>query len=39
VEDAQTMQLLQEIGCDQAQGYFWSPPVPEHRFIALLPPK
>ncbi len=39
VEDAQTMQLLKEIGCDQAQGYFWSPPVPEHRFIALLPPR
>ncbi len=37
VEDAQTMQLLKDVGCDQAQGYFWSPPVPEQKFIALLP--
>lgn len=39
VEDAQTMQLLKDIGCEQAQGYFWSAPVTEQKFVMLLPLK
>jgi len=37
VEDAQTLQKLQQMGCDEAQGYFWSPPLPEADFIRFLP--
>lgn len=37
VEDAQTLLKLQQMGCDEAQGYFWSPPLPEAEFIRFLP--
>lgn len=37
VEDAQTLLKLQQMGCDEAQGYFWSPPLPEADFIRFLP--
>lgn len=37
VEDAQTLVKLQQMGCDEAQGYFWSPPLPEADFIRFLP--
>ncbi|RVU34515.1 EAL domain-containing protein [Rheinheimera riviphila] len=37
VEDAQTLQKLQQMGCDEAQGYFWSPPLPEADFLRFLP--
>ena len=37
VEDAQTLLKLQQMGCDEAQGYFWSPPLAEAEFIRFLP--
>ncbi len=37
VEDAQTLMKLQQMGCDEAQGYFWSSPLPEADFIRFLP--
>lgn len=36
VEDAQGMKLLAELGCDQAQGYFMSPPLPPERLVDWL---
>lgn len=32
VEDAESMQILRDMGCDFAQGYFISRPVPTHEF-------
>ena len=37
VEDAQTLLKLKQMGCDEAQGYFWSPPLPEADFVRFLP--
>ncbi|MBU2180984.1 MAG: EAL domain-containing protein, partial [Gammaproteobacteria bacterium] len=37
VEDAQTLLKLQQMGCDEGQGYFWSPPLPETDFLRFLP--
>ena len=28
VEDAEALQILRELGCDMAQGYYISPPLP-----------
>lgn len=36
VEDEATLNLLRQLGCDEAQGYFWSRALPEHEFIAWL---
>lgn len=36
VETLDQLELLQELSCDQAQGYFWSRPVPPSKFIKLL---
>ena len=36
VEDAQTLQRLRELGCDQAQGYLFSRPVPAEEAVAAL---
>jgi predicted signal transduction protein with EAL and GGDEF domain len=33
VEDAPTLAMLRSIGCDYAQGYFFSPPLERRRFI------
>lgn len=38
VEDAATLAMLQEMGCDQAQGYFISRPVPADQALALALP-
>jgi EAL domain-containing protein (putative c-di-GMP-specific phosphodiesterase class I) len=32
VENQEVMQLLKEMGCDQAQGYFISKPMPAEQF-------
>ena len=32
VEDGQGFALLRELGCDGAQGYFMSPPLPAEAF-------
>ncbi len=37
VEDAQTLLKLQQMGCDEGQGYFWSPPLSETDFMRFLP--
>jgi diguanylate cyclase (GGDEF)-like protein len=34
VEDASTLSELMDLGCDQAQGYYFSKPVPADQFIA-----
>ncbi|MDP9134313.1 MAG: EAL domain-containing protein, partial [Actinomycetota bacterium] len=36
VEDKPTMTLLQKYGCDQAQGYYFSPPVPGEALAQWL---
>lgn len=36
VEDEATLERLQQLGCDSAQGYYWSKPVAEAEFIKLL---
>ena len=36
VEDEQTLSLLGELGCDYAQGYYFSPPLPAAEFEAWL---
>ena len=36
VEHAEELKALQEIGCDQAQGYLISPPLPAHEFVTWL---
>lgn len=36
IEDAETLQWLREAGCDMAQGFAISPPVPPAEFAAML---
>lgn len=36
IEHEQTAALLRALGCDEGQGYYWSPAVPEHKLPALL---
>ena len=36
VEDATTLQLLQDAGCEEIQGFFFSQPLPMREFIAFL---
>ena len=36
VEDKPTMTLLEKYGCDQAQGYYFSPPVPGEALVQWL---
>lgn len=36
VEDEATSTLLQSLGCEVAQGYFWSKPVPFEEFVHFL---
>lgn len=36
IEDAETLQWLREAGCDMAQGFAISPPVPPAEFTAML---
>ena len=36
VEDAATLQLLAELGCQQGQGFHWSPAVPAAEFERFL---
>ncbi|SMQ66475.1 EAL domain, c-di-GMP-specific phosphodiesterase class I (or its enzymatically inactive variant) [Pseudidiomarina planktonica] len=36
VEDEKTLELLRELGCDCAQGYFISKPLPEADFLSFL---
>lgn len=36
VETKEQIQLLQRIGCDQVQGYYYAKPMPEDEFFALL---
>jgi diguanylate cyclase (GGDEF)-like protein len=36
VEDKETANMLAKLGCEVGQGYFWSKPVPQIDFIALL---
>jgi diguanylate cyclase (GGDEF)-like protein len=36
VENAETSTRLREYGCDQAQGYFYSPPVTPEAFLATF---
>jgi len=36
VEDAEQLALLQQYGCDEIQGYYFSPPVPAAKFEAFL---
>ena len=36
VENAETATRLREYGCDQAQGYFYSPPVTTQAFLAMF---
>jgi EAL domain-containing protein (putative c-di-GMP-specific phosphodiesterase class I) len=36
VETVEELELLQVLGCDEAQGYFFSRPVPSDKFEALL---
>jgi EAL domain-containing protein (putative c-di-GMP-specific phosphodiesterase class I) len=38
VEDTEQVHLLKELGCDQIQGYYVSPPVPVQQIEALLRP-
>jgi EAL domain-containing protein (putative c-di-GMP-specific phosphodiesterase class I) len=37
VETQEQLDLLKAAGCDYAQGYFFSPPVPPERFEKMLP--
>lgn len=36
VEDAATVARLTALGCDSGQGYYWSKPIAEADFVALL---
>lgn len=36
VETREQIELLQSIGCDQVQGYYYAKPMPEEEFFALL---
>jgi EAL domain-containing protein (putative c-di-GMP-specific phosphodiesterase class I) len=36
VETAEQMSFLRELGCDQLQGYLFSPPVPADDFARML---
>ena len=36
VEEARHVQILQDLGCDQGQGYHFSRPVPESELLPLL---
>ncbi len=36
VEDEATLNLLKQLGCDEAQGYLWSQALPEHELIEWL---
>ena len=36
VETEEQIKLLQSIGCDQVQGYFYAKPMPEEAFFELL---
>lgn len=36
VETKEQVNLLQSIGCDQVQGYYYAKPMPEDEFFALL---
>lgn len=36
VEDAATLELLRDFGCDRAQGYFFSKPLPAEQFASWL---
>lgn len=36
VEDESTIQALRALGCQNGQGYFWSPAVPMQEWLALL---
>ena len=36
IEEERTAKLLKEMGCDQAQGYFWSKPAVEEEFRRIL---
>ena len=36
VETPEQMRFLRELGCDQLQGYLFSPPVPDTEFAAML---
>lgn len=36
VETKEQIDLLQKIGCDQVQGYYYAKPMPEDEFFALL---
>lgn len=33
IETQEQLQLLQELGCDEGQGFFFSPPLPEEAFF------
>jgi len=39
VEDKETANMLVELGCEMGQGYFWSKPLPQQEFVALLSEK
>jgi EAL domain-containing protein (putative c-di-GMP-specific phosphodiesterase class I) len=36
VEDTATWDILQDMGCDMAQGFLWSRPVPAHDLVDWL---
>lgn len=36
VEDEETLSRLKAIGCDSAQGFYWSPAIPVTEFTALM---
>ena len=39
IEDKETAAILAELNCEMGQGYFWSKPLPQEDFIALLAEK
>lgn len=36
VENAEQLQFLREVGCDVIQGYYFSKPLPEERFLEVV---
>ncbi|WP_332879949.1 putative bifunctional diguanylate cyclase/phosphodiesterase [Kineosporia rhizophila] len=36
VEDEATLAVLGDLGCDEAQGYLWAPPLPADAFVTWL---
>ena len=36
VETREQVELLQKIGCDQVQGYYYAKPMPKDEFYELL---